>query len=320
MRISVLDAETLGFDEAAWASLRALGEVKLYAATDYTKEAVLEHAADAEVLLTNKVPIPAEAFAELPHLKLISVLATGYNIVDLTAAQAHGVTVCNVPAYSSASVAQHAVALILELCNACGAHSQSVHAGDWVRSSQFCYWLQAPIELTGKTVGLLGFGDVGRRTGAILQAMGARVQACVRTPRNAPAWEGFRWVDCDELFATSDIVSLHCPQTPENAGLVNAKRIASMKPGAFLVNTARGGLVDELALREGLDSGHLGGVGLDVISAEPMQADHALLGAPNCILTPHIAWTSEPSRLRLLDVTAQNLRAFLEGAPQNVVG
>lgn len=319
MRITVLDADTLGLDAEAWSALAELGELTLHPATGHACADVLAHAGDADVVLTNKVPLRADAFAGMDQLKLVSVLATGYNIIDLAAAQSKGVTVCNVPAYSSASVAQHTVALILELCNHCGPHSTSVHAGDWTRSEHFCYWLKPVVELTGLTVGLMGFGDIGRRTGVILHAMGARIQACVRTPRDAPDWEGFRWVDREELFATSDIVSLHCPQSAETEGLVNAEQIAGMRRGAMLVNTARGGLVEESALAAALRRGQLSGAALDVVSAEPMAADNPLLGAPNCILTPHIAWSSEPSRRRLLDVTVGNIQAFFEGRPQNVV-
>lgn len=319
MKITVLDAQTLGFDGSEWASLSRLGELTLHPATGHSLDHVLAHADGADVVLTNKVPLRADALAALTNLKLISVLATGYNIIDLEAAKKSGVTVCNVPAYSSASAAQHAVALILELCNNCGLHSESVHAGDWTRSPHFCYWKKPPVELTGLTIGMFGFGDIGRRTAAILHAMGARIQACVRTPREAPGWEGFSWVTQDELFATSDIISLHCPQTPENTGFINAERIAGMKSGAMLINTARGGLVNEQALANALRSGQLAGAAVDVVATEPMAEENPLLGAPNCIITPHIAWASRPSRCRLLEVSAANLVAFFDGRPQNVV-
>ena len=319
MKIVVLDADTLGFEKDAWAGLAALGELELHPATDHCPEAVIARATGAEVVLTNKVPLRSEVLSALNELKLVSVLATGYNVIDLEMAATRGVTVCNVPAYSSASTAQHAVALILELCNHCGLHNQSVQAGDWIRSPHFCYWKKPVFELNGRTVGLVGFGDIGRRVGAILHAMGARIQAHVRNPRNAPDWEGFRWVGRDELFATSDIVSLHCPETPENRGFVNAGLLARMKPGAMLVNTARGGLINEQALADALRNGHLAGAAADVVSAEPMAADNPLLGAPNCIITPHIAWASEPSRRRLVDISAENIKAFISGKPQNVV-
>ncbi|MEN8660895.1 MAG: D-2-hydroxyacid dehydrogenase [Lentimonas sp.] len=320
MKISVLDADTLGFDQSAWEGLAALGELTLHPITGHGFDEVLAHAQGADVVLTNKVPLRSDVIAALPDLKLISVLATGYNIIDLEAAKSKGVTVCNVPAYSSASVAQHAVALILELCNNCGLHSESVHVGDWTRSPHFCYWKKPLIELTGMTVGMMGFGDIGRRTATILQAMGARIQACVRTPRDTPEWEGFQWVDRATLFRTSDIVSLHCPETPENHGFINEALLSSMKPEAMLINTARGGLVDEAALANALRGGQLASAALDVVSAEPMKADNPLLGAPNCIITPHIAWASEPSRRRLLEVTAVNLKGFVAGQPHNVVG
>jgi glycerate dehydrogenase len=319
MRISVLDADTLDFDESVWADLAELGELTLHPVTGHFLADVLANAADAEVVLTNKVPLNADALDALKDLKLISVLATGYNIIDLGAAQVKGVTVCNVPAYSSSSVAQHTVALILELCNNCGLHSESVHGGDWVRSPLFSYWKKPLVELTGLTVGMVGFGDIGRRVATILHAMGARIQACVRTPRDTPEWEGFRWVERDELFETSDIVSLHCPEALENRGFVNEALLGRMRPNAMLINTARGGLVDEHALAYALRSGQLAGAALDVISVEPMVQDHPLLGAPNCIMTPHVAWASEPSRRRLLNVAIRNVKAFVDGQPQNVV-
>ncbi|MGJ8654627.1 MAG: D-2-hydroxyacid dehydrogenase [Opitutaceae bacterium] len=319
MKISVLDADTLGFNQNAWAELAALGDLTLHPATSHTMDDLLHHAQGAEVLLTNKVPLLADVLSKLESLKLISVLATGYNIIDLETAKARGVTVCNVPAYSSASVAQHAVALILELCNHVGLHSQSVHDGDWTRSTHFCYWKKPLVELTGLTVGMMGFGDIGRRTATILHAMGARIQACVRTPRNAPDWEGFRWVDRDELFATSDIVSLHCPETPENHGFVNEALLGTMKSSAMLINTARGGLVDEAALAQALRRGQIAAAALDVVSSEPMATGNPLLGAANCMMTPHIAWASEPSRRRLLDVSVRNIQAYIAGQPQNVV-
>jgi glycerate dehydrogenase len=291
----------------------------LHPTTEHKLDAVLENARGADVVLTNKVPLGSDALAALTDLKLISVLATGYNIIDVMKAKARGVTVCNVPAYSTASTAQHTLALILELCNHCGLHSQSVHRGDWTRAPLFTYWKKPVVELTDLTVGMMGFGAIGRRTATILHAMGARIQACVRTPRDAPDWAGFRWVDRDELFETSDIVSLHCPQTAETTGFVNAELIARMKPGALLVNTARGGLVDESALANALQSGQLAGLAVDVLSTEPMASGNPLLGAPNCIITPHIAWASEPSRRRLLDITAGNIKAFLAGRPENVV-
>tara|TARA_R110002111_G_scaffold6626_1_gene28227 strand:+ start:96 stop:1061 length:966 start_codon:yes stop_codon:yes gene_type:complete len=319
MKITVLDADTLGFKADAWREVARLGELTLHPATGRTNDEILANIGAADVILTNKVPLSQDVLARLDQVKLISVLATGYNIIDLAAAQSQGVTVCNVPAYSSSSVAQHTVALILELCNNCGLHSETVHRGDWCNSKHFCYWVKPVIELTGLTVGMMGFGDIGRKTATILHAMGARIQACVRTPRNTPDWEGFRWVDRDELFASSDIVSLHCPQSPDTEGLVDTDRIASMRKGAMLVNTARGGLVDESAIAAALHSGQLSAVALDVVSAEPMQGNNPLLGAPNCIITPHIAWSSEQSRRRLLDVTVNNLQAFLAGSPQNTV-
>ena len=319
MKIVVLDADTLGFESVAWDGLAGLGELVLRPNTEHSAEAVLAEVEGAEVVLTNKVPLRREVLEKCDSLKLISVLATGTNNIDLEAAKSSGMTVCNVPAYSSASVAQHTTALLLELCNHCGLHSESVHAGDWVRSPHFCYWKKPLVELTGLTVGLVGFGDIGRRTATILHAMGARIQACVRHPRDAPDWEGFRWVERAALFETSDIVSLHRPETSETRGFVDAALLNAMKPGALLVNTARGSLIDEAALASALRSGKLGGAALDVVSAEPMRPGNPLLGAPNCIITPHLAWASEPSRRRLLGITQENVEAFIDGRSQNVV-
>ena len=319
MKIVVLDADTLGFNQIAWSELAAFGELVLHPTTDHMNGEVLRHAEGADVILTNKVPLQGDVLSKLKSLKLISVLATGYNIIDLEQAKACGVTVCNVPAYSSASAAQHTVALILELCNHAGLHSQSVHNGDWIRSPHFCYWKKPVVELTGLTVGMMGFGDIGRRAATILHAMGARIQASVRTPRDMPDWEGFRWVNLNELFATSDIVSLHCPETQENRGFVNEALLATMKPSAMFINTARGGLVDEEALAQALHCGQIAGAAVDVVSAEPMAEDSPLLGVPNCIITPHIAWASEPSRRRLLKISVANLQAYFAGQAQNVV-
>ncbi|NBB80160.1 MAG: D-2-hydroxyacid dehydrogenase [Verrucomicrobia bacterium] len=319
MKIVVLDADTLGFERDAWDGLAGIGDLVLRPNTGHSAEAVLAEVKGAEVVLTNKVPLRREVLEKLDQLKLISVLATGTNNIDLGAAKSCGITVCNVPAYSSASVAQQTVALLLELCNHCGLHSESVHAGDWVRSPHFCYWKKPLIELTGRTVGLVGFGDIGRRTGAILHAMGARVQACVRQPRDTPDWEGFRWVERETLFETSDIVSLHCPETPETRGFIDAALLRSMKPGALLINTARGSLIDEAALASALQSGQLGGAALDVVASEPMRPDNPLLGAQNCIITPHLAWASEPSRRRLLAATQGNIEGFIGNHPQNLV-
>lgn len=322
MKIAILDAGTFYFeDESPWAPLKELGEVVIYNHTRHSDaDQIAERCQGCDVVLTNKVPISAETLAQLPDLKLISVLATGHNIVDSKAAREQGIPVCNAPSYSTQSVAQHTLALILELCNHVGLHTQSVHTGDWVRSTEFCYWKKPLVELTGATVGFIGWGEIGSRVGELVRALGANVIAYTRSRSGGPDWpDGFRWVELDELFTTSDVISLHCPLTPENKGLVNTARLTSMKPTAYLVNTARGPLIDEAALSEALAKGVIAGAALDVVSSEPMAADNPLLGAPNCYITPHVAWSSLPARMKLLEITIANLRAFQAGEAQNVV-
>ncbi len=319
MKIVVLDAATLDFPDDVWAGFRALGELVLHPLTSSDPAVIRQNCAGAQVVLTNKVPLDAATLAALPDLQLIAVLATGFNIIDAKAARARHVTVCNVPGYSTASVAQHAVALMLEWSNQVALHDQSVRAGDWVRSSRFSYWKTTLRELDGRTVGLIGFGAIGARVGAIAHALGAKVLAHSRRRANAPAWEPFAWADIGEIFERADIVSLHCPQTPENTRFVNAALLARMKPDALLVNTSRGGLVDEAALAAALRVGRPGAAALDVVTTEPMRADCPLLGLPNCVMTPHLAWASEESRRRLLAVSLANVRAFFGGAPINVV-
>lgn len=320
MKIIALDAATLDFPDEEWFGLRNSGELTLFELTPHEPEAVIKRCGDAQIVLTNKVPFPASVIEQLEHLKLISVLATGYNIVDLEAARQKGIVVSNVPDYSASSVAQHTVALALELCNTVGLHNASVKIGDWIRSPRFSYWKKAPVELEGLTVGLVGFGSIGRRVGSIFNAMGAQVLAYVRTPRNAPDWEGFAWANSvEELFENSDLISLHCPQTPENTGFVNKQLISRMNPEAFLVNTARGGLVNEAELAEALSNELLAGYAADVIASEPMKPDNPIVKAPNTILTPHMAWASTQSRRRLIETTRQNIESFLAGNPVNTV-
>jgi glycerate dehydrogenase len=319
MKIVVLDAATLAFEESAWEDFRRIGELSLYDRTAASADAIVERVSSAEVVFTNKVPLSAEVLVRCPQLKFIGVLATGYNIIDLDAARERGVTVCNVPGYATETTAQHAVALALELCNRVALHSDSVHRGDWVRSKLFSYWKQAPRELASMTVGIVGFGSIGRIVGATLHAMGATIRASARRERNTPDWARFAWASNETIFETCDLISLHCPQTPENTGFVNHELLARVKPGALLVNTARGGLVDEAALAEALRKGPIGGAALDVVTTEPMLEDCPLRGAPNCFITPHIAWASEAARLRLLNASLHNLRSFLAGTPVNVL-
>lgn len=319
MKVAVLDAGTLGFDDAQWSGLADFGELHLSQHTEHSVEAAISAMGDAEIVFTNKVPISKEVFEACPKLRFIGVLATGYNIIDLQCAEDRGVAVCNVPGYSTASTAQHAVALILDLCNQVGRHSLSVHSGDWIRSRHFSYWLQSPRELSEMTVGIVGFGTIGRRVGAALHAMGARIVASARTPRDTPDYPGFAWLSTDEIFRQADLVTLHCPETPENRGFVNGALLAQMRPGALFVNTARGGLVDEMALARALETGHLGGAAVDVVRQEPMRSDCPLYKQENCIVTPHIAWAGEASRKVLILNSIENLAAFLRGEALNRV-
>jgi glycerate dehydrogenase len=319
MKIAVLDAATLDFPDDAWAGFRALGGLVLHALTPNDPEIIRQNCAGAQIVLTNKVPLDDATLAALPDLRLVAVLATGFNIIDAPAARARGVVVCNAPGYSTASVAQHTVALILEWSNQVALHDQSVRAGEWVRSPRFSYWKTPLRELAGRTAGLIGFGAIGAQVGSTLHALGVNVLAHSRRRQNPPDWQPFAWAEIGEIFERADIVSLHCPQTPENTRFVNAALLARMRPGALLVNTARGGLVDEAALAAALRAGRPGAAALDVVASEPMRADCPLLGLPHCVITPHLAWASEEARHRLLGIALANARAFLAGAPQNVV-
>lgn len=321
-QIVVLDAGTMGLPDAAWDPLREIGTLTLHHNTPHKdSDLILQRCHDAEVVLTNKVPMSAAVIDQAEPLALISTLATGYNIIDLDAARARGVTVCNVPAYSTPAVAQHVMALMLELTNRAGLHSEAVMSGAWVRS-EFFYFCQRPIiELNGATVGLVGFGEIAQAVGRLANAFGASILAYRRSPGEPPPYSPFTWASSlDAVFEQSDIVSLHCPLTEETQNLVDTARLARMKPKAFLINTARGPLVDEVALVTALKTGRLAGAALDVVNQEPMTADSPLLEkVPNLIVTPHNGWASEETRRRLLSRTLDNVQAFLKGEPVNRV-
>ncbi len=316
MRIVVLDGYALNPGDLSWRELEALGECTVHDRTP--PEQIAGRARGAGAVLINKVVITRSVLEALPELKYVGVLATGYNVVDTAAARERGVTVTNVPAYGTASVAQMVFAHLLELTHSVGLHAESVRRGDWTRCPDFCYWLRPVVELDGLTMGIVGLGRIGRQTAAIALAFGMRVLAHDVT---APAggMNGVEMVELDRLFRESDAVSLHCPLTPETERLVDARRLALMKPGAFLINTSRGPLVDERALAEALDAGRIAGAGLDVLSAEPPPAENQLLAARNCNVTPHIAWASRAARGRLLATALENLRNFQAGSPTNVV-
>lgn len=317
MKIVILDGRALNPGDLSYDCIRQFGEVTLYQRTE-TEAETIERVGDSEIVLVNKVPITEAVLAACPGIRLICVQATGYNIVDCDACARRGIPVTNVPSYGTAAVAQFTMALILELCHRIGLHDQSVHRGDWVKSDNFCYWLTPQTELAGKTLGILGFGRIGREVGKLAKAFGMQVIACNRSQCEEGRQIG-EYVDMDTLLARSDILSLHCPQTPGTEKIINARSLARMKDGAMLINTARGGLLDENAVAEALRSGKLRGAAVDVVSKEPMAPDNPLLSAPGCIITPHIAWAPVESRQRLLDCVVENIRCFLNGTPQNVV-
>jgi len=316
MTIVVLDGYTTNPGDLSWEPLSVLAPCTVW---DRTAPAeVIARLADAEIVLTNKTPLAAETLAALPKLRLISVLATGVNVVDVAAAQAQGITVCNVPAYSTPGVAQAVFALLLELTNRTGHHSDSVHAGRWSAGPDFSYWDGTLVELAGLTLGVVGYGAIGSAVAAVGRAFGMQILGNRRSAQG-PIPEGGEFVTLDRLFQESDVVTLHCPLTPQTAGLVDATRLAQMKPTAYLINTARGPLVQESHLLDALQAGRLAGAGLDVLSVEPPAPDHPLLRAPNCVITPHIAWATRAARQRLIAQSAANIAAFLAGAPVNVV-
>ena len=314
MKIVILDGRALNPGDMTYDAVNQFGEVTLYQQTDSPEEAIAR-IGNSQIVLTNKVPITRQILDACPDIRLICVLATGYNIVDVNACKEKGIPVCNVPSYGTAAVAQFTLALMLEICHQIGHHNQAVHNGKWCASTNFCFWDTPQMELGGKTLGIIGFGRIGQAVAKLAEAFGMRVLAYSRTPKEQLA----NFVDLDTLLAESDFVSLHCPQFAETTGMVNAEFIGKMKDGAVLINTARGGLVDEQALCDALVSGKLSAAAVDVVSAEPMKQDNPLLNAPNCIITPHIAWAPKESRQRLLDCVVENIRCFLNGNPQNVV-
>ena len=319
MKLVVLDGYTENPGDLSWAELAALGELTVYDRTSYTESPLIaERIGDAEIVVMNKTPISRATIDACPNIRLIAVLATGYNVVDYNYAREKGIPVVNVPAYGTASVSQYSIALLLEICHHIGHHSASVHAGNWASNPDWCYWDYPLIELEGKTIGIIGFGRIGQAEGRIARAMGMKVLACDVYPNDSGRAIG-AYVDLDTLLAQADVVSLHCNLTPENTGLINKENIAKMKDGAILINNARGQLIVEQDVADALNSGKLAAAGLDVVYTEPIRPDNPLLTAKNCIITPHISWAPKESRQRIMDATAENIRAFLAGTPQNVV-
>lgn len=319
MKLVVLDGYTENPGDLSWAELAALGELTVYDRTSYTESPLIaERIGDAEIVVMNKTPISRATIDACPNIRLIAVLATGYNVVDYNYAREKGIPVVNVPAYGTVSVSQYSIALLLEICHHIGHHSASVHAGNWASNPDWCYWDYPLIELEGKTIGIIGFGRIGQAEGRIARAMGMKVLACDVYPNDSGRAIG-AYVDLDTLLAQADVVSLHCNLTPENTGLINKENIAKMKEPAILINNARGQLIVEQDVADALNSGKLAAAGLDVVYTEPIRPDNPLLTAKNCIITPHISWAPKESRQRIMDATAENIRAFLAGTPQNVV-
>lgn len=313
--IVVLDGYTANPGDLSWSELETAGRLTVYDRTPAAE--IVPRASDAEIVLTNKTPLTRETIAALPKLRYIGVLATGYNVIDTAAAAERGIPVCNVPEYGTPNVAQAVIALLLELTNRTGHHADTVRAGRWSACPDFCYWDGNLIELQGRTLGIIGYGRIGAAVARIADAFGMRVLATKRHP--SPDQPPARFVALEELLRESDVISLHCPLTPETKELINTQRIAQMKPGALLINTARGPLINEGDLANALNTGRLAGAALDVLSTEPPSPDNPLLRAKNCIITPHIAWATREARARLIHIAAENVRAWQAGRAQNVV-
>ncbi len=314
MKIVVVDGYTLNPGDLSWEPLEDLGECAIHERS--SPEETLERAHDAHVIVTNKAVLTKAMLPRLPQLKFIAVTATGFNIVDSAAARELHIDVANVPTYGTRSVAQHAIALLLELTNHVGVHSSAVHAGDWVESTDWCFTRMPLTELDGLTLGIVGWGRIGQTTAEIGRALGMKVITTTRTEKSV---EGVEFMDVDSLFKTADVISLHCPLTAATEKMVNAERLACMKRNAYIINTSRGGLIDEPALAKALNTDQIGGAAIDVLSTEPPRSDNPLLTAKHCIITPHNAWASKAARQRLLDITVANVKSFREGNPKNLV-
>jgi glycerate dehydrogenase len=317
VKIVVLDGYALNPGDLSWNKLQDLGDLTVYDRT--SAEKVHERAKDAAIVLTNKTPVTSEIINALPSLRYIGVLATGYNVVDVDAAKKKGILVTNVPAYGSKSVAQLTFALLLELCHHVQRHSDAVMEGKWSRSADWSFWNYPLMELAGKTIGIIGFGTIGQQVADIASAFGMNIIAFSRTKTNQTSRNNFRWVTLDQLLSDADVISIHCPLTPETKGMINSSTLKRMKPSAFLLNTSRGPLIVEKDLADALNSDVIAGAGIDVLSVEPPPAGNPLIKAKNCLITPHIAWATIEARARLMNGVVENVAAFLLGKPMNVV-
>lgn len=318
MKLVVLDGYTENPGDLSWDALRRFGELTVYERTSDDQSEVAERIKGADIVVANKTPIRAEVINSAGALKYITILATGYDIVDVAAARARGIPVSNVPSYGTAAVAQFAIAMLLEICHHVAHHSETVHAGRWESCADWCYWDYPLIELDGKTMGIIGFGRIGQQTGRIAKALGMHILATGSRPTDAGR-EIADYVELDELLARSDVISLHCPLFPSTRGIISRENIARMKDGVILLNNSRGALVDEQALADALNSGKVYAAGLDVVSTEPIRGGSPLLKAKNCFITPHISWAPKEARERIMDCTVKNIEAFLDGKPVNVV-
>jgi glycerate dehydrogenase len=315
VKIVVLDGYSLNPGDNPWDDIAKMGELTVYERTP--AEQIVQRAAGAEIVLTNKAPLDAATLAALPALRFVSVLATGYDCVDVAAARRQGIIVSNVPEYGTNSVAQHTIALLLALIHRSEHHNQLVRHGEWTRRGEFSFWDSPPVELSGKRIGIVGFGRIGQRVAELARAFGMEVLACNTNPSKIP--KPFAWCPLETAFSESDVISLHCPLGPHSRGMVNRERLATMKPSAFFINTARGGLVNEQDLADALNEGRIAGAALDVLTVEPPIEANPLLKANNCLITPHMAWAARESRHRLMTVATLNVKSFQSSEPINVV-
>ncbi|MBX4262301.1 D-2-hydroxyacid dehydrogenase [Clostridium estertheticum] len=317
MKIVVLDGFTLNPGDLSWKEFEKLGELKVYDRTSLDE--IVDRAYDCEIILTNKTPLSMDTLKKLPKIKYIGVLATGYNVVDVKAAKEMGIIVTNTPAYGTNSVAQFVFALLLEICHHVGEHNEVVRKGAWTNSKDFCFWNYPMIELAGKTMGIIGMGRIGVVTSTIAQAFGMNVLAYNPSKKESLISDTFKYVELDQLYEGADVISLHCPLFEETKGIINKDSIKKMKDGVIIINTSRGPLIVEEDLAHALNSGKVAGVGLDVMSVEPVQMDNPLMRAKNCLITPHIAWAPKESRERLMNIAVDNLIQFAKGRPINIV-
>jgi glycerate dehydrogenase len=319
MKIVILDGYTENPGDLSWGGFEALGDLKVYDRTPLDQpKTIIERIADAQAVITNKTPLSKETIAACPNIKYIGVLATGYNVVDVEAAKARGIPVCNIPTYGTAAVGQFAIALLLEICHHIGHHNAAVHEGRWEKNIDWCFWDYPLIELADKTMGIIGFGRIGQTTGKIAKALGMNVIAYDEIESEAGKAIA-PYVPLDKLFAESDVIALHCPLFPSTQGIINKNSLAKMKNGVIILNNSRGPLIVEQDLADALNSGKVYAAGLDVVSTEPIKGDNPLLKAKNCFITPHISWAPKESRQRLMDIAVEGLKAFIDGKPKYVV-